>query len=220
MNAVMVDRRYGEGEFDAEVAALIESGVIAVPDDPEAPGGAVLVDETDFFDPELSRQMSQIDALEWELWAGVDQDEAERCLLEDRAPSWVFLPPGGDLAVALEQVRPQTESPIGLIEVMKAAARLTAWSEAIRMAAMASFYRQRKAQATELPRPSEIVSRGRPVDPERSWAAEIAAALKISPETAHGHIETALRLTSASDWVFSQVMWSSRSSSTRSREAV
>jgi hypothetical protein len=196
MSATLIDPQYGEQEFAAEVAALIESGLISVPENPEAPAGPTLVDETDFFDDGSSLQMSQVDALEWELWAGVEQDEAERLLLELKAPAWVFLPPGGELAAALEQVRPQTESPIALIELMKATARLTAWSEAIRMSAIASFYRQRQAQATEIPRPSEVDSHGRPIDPERSWVAEIAAALKIGPETASGHVDTALRLTS------------------------
>ena len=97
----MVDPQYGEQEFAAELDALIESGVIAVPEDPEAPGGPTLIDEVDFFDDSCF-QMSQVDALEWDLWAGVEQDEAERCLLELKAPAWVFLPPGGELAAALE----------------------------------------------------------------------------------------------------------------------
>jgi hypothetical protein len=79
---------------------------------------------------------------------------------------------------------------------MKASARQTAWSESIRLSAMAAFYRQRQAQATQLPRPSDIDSRGRPIDPERSWAAEIACALKLAPDTATAHLDTALRLTS------------------------
>jgi hypothetical protein len=118
--------------------------------------------------------MSRVDALEWQVWAGVEQDDAERAMLADRAPGWVFLPPGGELATALEGVRPQAESPIALIEVMKAAARLVAWGEAVKMSAMASFGRQRQAQAADIPRPSELDARGRPTDPERSRAAEVA----------------------------------------------
>ena len=105
------------------------------------------------------------------------------------------MPPGAALAAALEPVRPQCESPIALIELMKAAGRMVAWAESIKAAATASFYRQRKAQATELPRPSEIDSTGRPIDPEWSWAAEVGAALHVSKETAARHIDTALHLT-------------------------
>jgi hypothetical protein len=106
MSVTLIDLQYGEQEFAAEVAALIESGVISVPENPEAVAGPTLVDETDFFDDGSGLQMSQVDALEWELWAGVEQDEAERLLLELKAPAWAFLPPGGELAVALDQVRP------------------------------------------------------------------------------------------------------------------
>jgi hypothetical protein len=196
MSIGAVDHEYGEQQFAADLDALLEAGLIPIPDDPEAPGGPRLLDEKDFYADGAALQLSAVDAIEWELWAGVEQDEAERCLLRDQAPAWVFLPPGADLAEALEQVRPQTESPIALIEVMKASARLTAWSESIRLSAMAAFYRQRQAQATHLPRPSEIDSRGRPIHPERSWAAEIACALKLAPDTATAHLDTALRLTS------------------------
>ncbi|RZT15002.1 uncharacterized protein DUF222 [Kribbella sp. VKM Ac-2569] len=139
--------------------------------------------------------MSRVDGLEWELWAGVEQDEAEREMLRRKAPAWVFLPPGAELAAALEELRPQCESPIALIEAMKAAARMEAWAAAIKTSAMASFHRQRKAQATEIPRPTQIDSSGRPVDPERSWAAEVGAALRLSTDTAARHIDTALHLT-------------------------
>ncbi len=192
----MVDPWYGEQAFAAEVDAVFDSGVTSVPEDPESPGAPRMLDETDYFDHYPSPQMSRVDALEWELWAGVEQDEAERCLLRLKGPAWAFLPPGGELAAALEQVRPETESPMALIELMKAAARLTAWSESIKIAAMASFYRQRQAQSSEVPRPSQLDSHGRPVDPERSWMAEIAAALKLAPSTVGSHVDTALRLTS------------------------
>jgi hypothetical protein len=196
MSTVMVDPEGGERPWADELADLIEAGVLSVPDDPEAPDGPRYLDEFDFRDDEFGFQMSRVDALEWELWAGVEQDEAEKTLLELKGPDWVFLPPGGELAAALEPVRPQTESPMALIEMMKAASRMTAWSESIRMSAIASFVRQRQAQAVDIPRPSEVDSRGRPVDPERSWIAEIAAALKLSPDTAAIHVDTALRLTS------------------------
>ncbi|TDC26018.1 HNH endonuclease signature motif containing protein, partial [Kribbella albertanoniae] len=141
--------------------------------------------------------MSKVDALEWELWSGVDQDEAEREMLRREAPAWVFLPPGAELAAALENVRPQCLSPMALIEFIKAAERLAAWSAAMKASGMASFYRQRKAEAeaAELSRPTAIESSGRPVDPERSWAAEIGAALHLSTNTTVRHMETALHLT-------------------------
>ncbi|HWD81949.1 MAG TPA: DUF222 domain-containing protein, partial [Kribbella sp.] len=157
-----------------------------------------LFDE-DVWDPDRHDElppMSRIDALEWELWAGVEQDEAEREMLRLKAPAWVFLPPGAELAAALEPLRPQCESPIALIEAMKAAARTESWAAAIKTAAMASFARQRKAQLSEIPRPTELDSTGRPIDPERSWAAEIAAALHLAPSTAARHLDTALHLTS------------------------
>ncbi|MFF0268743.1 hypothetical protein [Kribbella sp. NPDC004536] len=139
--------------------------------------------------------MSRVDWLEWQEWAGVEQDQAEREMLRLKAPAWVFLPPGAELAAELETLRPQCESPIALIEAMKAAARIEAWAASIRTAAQASFVRQRKAQLAEIPRPSQIDSTGRPIDPERSWAAEIGAALHLSKDTAARHIDTALHLT-------------------------
>jgi hypothetical protein len=190
----VVDREYGGQSFADELDLLLESGVIRAPEDPDCPTGPVFVDEADYCG-ELPR-LSAVDALEWELWAGVEQDEAERRLLAENAPAWVFLPPGAELAAALAQLRPQSLSPIALIELMKASVRQTAWSESIRISAMASFYRQRKAQAAELPDPGEIDFHGRPVDPERSWEAEIACALKLSPQTVGKHVDTALRLTS------------------------
>ncbi|MFI7065502.1 DUF222 domain-containing protein [Kribbella sp. NPDC050124] len=182
-------------ESDALEAAgvLVPPGDLWDPDDPACSDGPVWLREEDLFD-ELP-PMSRVDALERELWAGVEQDEVERLMLRQKAPAWVFLRPGAELAAALEAVRPQWESPMALIELMKAAARMSAWAESIKAAAMASFYRQRKAQATELPRPSETDSSGRPVDPERSWTAEIGAALHLSKETAARHIDTALHLT-------------------------
>ncbi|GAA1682675.1 hypothetical protein GCM10009745_28750 [Kribbella yunnanensis] len=160
-------------------------------DDPEAP---TVITEEDLYDDDLP-PMSAVDQLEWELWASADQDEAERFMLRQSAPAWVFLPPGGDLAAALEQVRPQCLSPMALIEYLKATSRLASWAEALKAGSMASFFRQRKAQEAETPRPEVIDSSGRPVDPERSWAAEIGAALHLSTNTATRHIETALHLT-------------------------
>ncbi|TDO61086.1 uncharacterized protein DUF222 [Kribbella sp. VKM Ac-2571] len=161
--------------------------------DPADPCPPRYLGEEDWYDD--LPPMSRVDGLEWELWAGVEQDEAEREMLRLKAPAWVFLPPGAELAAALEELRPQCESPIALIEAMKAAARMEAWAAAIKTSAMASFHRQRKAQATEIPRPTQIDSSGRPIDPERSWAAEIGAALRLSTNTAARHIDTALHLT-------------------------
>ncbi|HET6738076.1 MAG TPA: DUF222 domain-containing protein, partial [Kribbella sp.] len=152
--------------------------------------------DPDPFDPyDDPPPMSRIDALEWELWGAIDQDEAEREMLRQKAPPWVFLPPGAELAAALETVRPEYESPIATIELMKAARRLESWAASLKADAIASFWRQRKAQALELPRPETFDSSGRPVDPERSWTGEIAAALQLAPTTAAKHIDTALHLT-------------------------
>ncbi|TDW84208.1 uncharacterized protein DUF222 [Kribbella pratensis] len=180
--------------LDAAQAAWLDT--VGPPDDlydPEDPHPPRFLGEEDLYDD--LPPMSRVDGLEWELWAGVDQDEAEREMLRLKAPAWVFLPPGAELATALESVRPQCESPIALIELMKAASRMVSWLESIKADAMASFVRQRKAQATEIPRPSQIDSSGRPIDPERSWAAEIGAALHLSTDTAARHIDTALHLT-------------------------
>src|SRR4051812_14141878 len=156
-------------ELAAELAEMEAAGTLAPPDDlydPEDPHPPRYLGEEDLYD-ELP-PMSRVDGLEWELWAGVEQDEAEREMLRRKAPAWVFLPPGAALAAALETVRPQCESPAALIELMKAATRLVSWAQSIMVAAMASFVRQRKAQATEIPRPTQIDTSGRPIDPERS----------------------------------------------------
>ncbi|TDO46263.1 uncharacterized protein DUF222 [Kribbella sp. VKM Ac-2527] len=195
MNAITVNSGYGEHDLAAELDALDAAGLLIPPDDPEAVGGPVLIDETDYYDTVDSYRMSRVEAFEWQEWALADQNEAERFLLELDAP-WVFLPPGAELAAALEQVRATTLSPMALVELMKATARQTAWSESIRLEAIASFWRQRQAQSSDIPRPNQIDKAGRPIDPERSWAAEIALALKVSPETVGNHIDTALHLTS------------------------
>ncbi|MFI5734286.1 DUF222 domain-containing protein [Kribbella sp. NPDC051587] len=163
------------------------------PYDPDDPDAIVALSADDLFGEPY--QANKVDDLEWELWSAVDQDEAEREMLRRSAPAWVFLPPGGELATALEAVRPQTETPIALIELMKAATRLAAWAESMKAGAMATFFRQRKAQYADNPRPAQIDPSGRPVDPERSWAAEVGAALHLSADTAVQHIETALHLT-------------------------
>ncbi|MET9275011.1 DUF222 domain-containing protein [Kribbella sp. NPDC003557] len=174
----------------AEVAYRPPPDDLYDPDDPHPPR---FLSEEDLYDD--LPPMSRVDQLEWELWAGVDQDAAEQEMLRLKAPAWVFLPPGAELAAALEELRPEHESPVALIEAMKAASRMEAWAASIKAAAMASFYRQRKAQAADIPRPTQLDSHGRPIDPERSWSAEIAAALKLSPQTVGRHIDTALHLT-------------------------
>ncbi|MGY4766618.1 DUF222 domain-containing protein [Kribbella sp. CWNU-51] len=184
---------------DAQSDALSSGGAaFEIPDDL---GGPRFVSEQDEWDAELDvllgrNRFSRVDTLEWELWDGVDQDEAEREMLRREAPAWVLLPPGGGLATALESTRPQAMSPMALIELMKAAKRLSSWAASIEAAAMASFYRQRQAEHRESPRPTQLDATGRPIDPERSWYGEIALALGLSPNTVGRRVDTALRLTS------------------------
>ena len=170
----------------------------------EEPGdldGPRFMSEQDVWDAELDallgrNRSSRVDELEWELWDGVEQDAAEREMLRLTAPDWVLLPPGGDLASALEQTRPQALSPMALIELMKAANRLCGWAESIKASAMASFYRQRRAEHRESPRPTQLDASGRPIDAERSWYGEIGLALGWSANTVGPRVQTALRLTS------------------------
>jgi len=171
-----------------------------IPEDPDAPGGPRFVSQQDQWDAELDEALgrdrfSAVDAREWELWDGVDQDDAEREMLCREAPPWVFLPPGGELAAAVADTRPQAMSPVALIELLKAATRLSSWVEALKTTAVASFYRQRQAEHAASPRPSQIDTSGRPIDPERSWHAEIALALGLSTNTVARRVDTALRLT-------------------------
>ncbi|MEU4608661.1 hypothetical protein AB0F43_37205 [Kribbella sp. NPDC023972] len=188
-------------------SASIPPGKVCVPDDlylPEdldAPGGPRFVSEQDQWDAELDELLgrgrcSRVEDLEWEEWHGIDQDEAERALLRLDAPAWAFLPPGGDLAVALEETRPRTMSPMPLIELLKATTRQSGWTEALKVEAMASFYRQRQAEHAVSPRPAQYDANGRPIDPERSWYAEIGLALGLSEQTVARRVATALRLTS------------------------
>ncbi|MFG1911428.1 DUF222 domain-containing protein [Kribbella sp. NPDC048928] len=192
-------------ELSAETATIEAAGGLVPPADlcdPDGPDGAIdpcFVDWQDPYDDMYGDAyglpaMSRIDALEWELWAGAEQDEAERVMLRLKAPAWVSLPPGAELAAELDELRPGCESPVALIEAMKAAARMEAWAASIRTETMAAFVRQRKAQLDRIPRPAQIDSSGRPIDPERSWTAEIGAALHLSKETAARHIDTALHL--------------------------
>ena len=174
---------------------------LVYPTDPELPNGPAVISEQDRLDAELDELLgrnrySRVDEFEWQEWDGVEQDAAEREMLRREAPAWVFLPPGGALAAALEGTRPEAMSPMALIELMKAADRLIGWGEAIKTSATASFVRQRRAEHRESPRPTQVDSKGRPVDPERSWNGEIALALGLSPNTVGRRVETALRLTS------------------------
>ena len=164
------------------------------------PDDARFVTEQDQWDAELDELLgrnrrSRVDDLEWDEWHGIDQDDAERALLALEAPPWVFLPPGGQLATALEDTCPQTMSPIALIELMKAATRQTGWIEALKAEAIASFIRQRRAEHATHPRPTHYDTNGRPIDPERSWYAELALALGVTKETIARRATTALRLT-------------------------
>ncbi|WP_327635001.1 HNH endonuclease [Kribbella sp. NBC_00482] len=174
---------------------------LVYPTDPEVPDGPAVISEQDQLDAELDELLgwnrySRVDEFEWQEWDGVEQDAAEREMLRREAPAWVFLPPGGALAAALEGTRPEAMSPMALIELMKAADRLISFGEAIKTSATASFVRQRRAEHRESPRPTQLDSKGRPVDPERSWNGEIALALGLSPDTVGRRVETALRLTS------------------------
>ncbi|MEV0289715.1 hypothetical protein AB0H36_36785 [Kribbella sp. NPDC050820] len=207
----LINCRIGDDLVIADPAAsrtLLPSGVVStledldIPEDPHASGGPRFINEQDEQDAELDvllgrNRFSQVDTLEWELWDGVDQDEAEREMLRRCAPAWVCLPPGGELAGALEQTRPEAMSPMALIELMNSANRLSGWAEAIKASAMASFIRQRRAEHRESPRPTQLDTKGRPIDPERSWYGEIALALGLSPNTVGLRVETALRLTSS-----------------------
>ncbi|TDW81754.1 uncharacterized protein DUF222 [Kribbella pratensis] len=174
---------------------------LVYPTDPELPGGPAVITEQDQLDAELDELLgrnrySRVDEFEWQEWDGVEQDAAEREMLRREAPAWAFLPPGGALAAALEVTRPEAMSPMALIELMKAADRLISWGEAIKTSATASFVRQRRAEHRESPRPTQLDSKGRPIDPERSWHGEIALALGLSPSTVGRRVDTALRLTS------------------------
>ncbi|TCO40542.1 uncharacterized protein DUF222 [Kribbella antiqua] len=171
------------------------------PTDPEIPGGPPVLTEQEWLDAQLDEALgrtrsSRVDDFEWQEWHGVEQDEAERALLALDAPAWLSLPPGGALAAALEDTRPRAMSPMALMELMKATTRMVAWAESIKAEAMASFYRHRHAEHAEAPRPTQVDTRGRPIDPERSWHAELALALGLSPTTVARHVTTALRLTS------------------------
>src|SRR3954454_17661620 len=190
-----------EPDLDAWLSDRAMPDDLDIPEDPDAPATPRFLSEQDMLDAELDellggQRFSRVDALEWELWEGVDQDEAEREMLRRTAPAWVLLPPGGALATALEETRPQAMSPMALIELIKAANRLSGWAEAIKANAMASFVRQRRAEHHESPRPTQLDSKGRVVDPERSWYGEIALALGLSPDTVGRRVDTALRLTS------------------------
>jgi hypothetical protein len=89
----LTDPGYGEQDFAAELAALDAAGVLLAPADPEALDGPAEVLAVDWFD-DTPQRLSRVEALEWEVWAGVEQDDAERAMLADRAPGWVFLAPG------------------------------------------------------------------------------------------------------------------------------
>ncbi|MEI8411350.1 MULTISPECIES: HNH endonuclease signature motif containing protein [unclassified Kribbella] len=191
----------------SQTCSSIPLGEVCVPDDLflaedlDMPGGPRFVSEQDQWDAELDEllgrdRFSAVDAREWEEWNGVDQDDAERTMLRRDAPAWVDLPPGGALAVAVEQTRPQAMSPVPLIELLKACTRESGWIEAVKVEAMASFYRQRQAEHATSPRPTQYDTKGRPIDPERSWYAEIALALGLSEQTVARKVTTALRLTS------------------------
>ncbi|TCC23173.1 hypothetical protein, partial [Kribbella sindirgiensis] len=83
-------------ELSAETAAMEATGSLVRPDDlydpedPDCASGPRFLDEEDLYDD--LPPMSRVDGLEWELWAGAEQDEAEREMLRLKAPAWAFLP--------------------------------------------------------------------------------------------------------------------------------
>ena len=134
-----------------------------------------------------------------------DHDAAERIVLEADPPEWFGLPPGPELAAALSRADVGSASPTELIELMTAAQRLQGWTEALRVSAMAAFYRRRVEEAVAVAddAPGRVVDESREVtelsgravrDPLRSAAAEVGAALRLAPSTAANHLETAARL--------------------------
>ena len=138
---------------------------------------------------------SRVEVLEWELCGADERDEAEAAMLAARAPGWVRLPPGGGLAAALEGVRPSVESPVALIEVMRACDRQVAWLESVKVAAVAAFTAHRAREAATEPYARVVDNAtGRPMDPARSCAAELAAALKVAPNTIGPWVDNARRL--------------------------
>ncbi len=184
-----------QAAFAADLLAREAAGALLAPPDPDEPPDEIFA--PDWFDSyDLDDGLdARIAHLEWELYGAESQDEAEAALLADRAPAWMTSPPGGELAVALEQVRCRTETPTALIEVMKAAERLVGWAQSVKLDAMASFMAQRRGEAAAngWVRGTDQLT-GRPMDPDRSAACEVAAALRLSPHTVGGHLETAERL--------------------------
>ncbi|TDO52077.1 hypothetical protein EV651_11897 [Kribbella sp. VKM Ac-2571] len=132
------------------------------PTDPELPVGPVVISEQDQLDAELDellggKRYSRVDEFEWQEWDGVELDAAEREMLRREAPAWVFLPPGGELAAALEQTRPEAMSPMALIELMKAADRLIGFGEAIsRCDGVVHAAASRRASRVAAPEPDRL----------------------------------------------------------------
>src|SRR6266545_3997486 len=172
--------------FAARVDAW-DAGRIPLPGDPgpsvrrphrqPEPDGVVSPDPDDLDAGDLipfrPGPASRIDVLEWELCGADERDEAEAAMLAARAPGWVRLPPGGGLAAALEGVRPSVESPVALIEVMRACDRQVAWLESVKVAAVAAFTAHRAREAATEPYARVVDNAtGRPMDPARSCAAE------------------------------------------------
>ncbi|TCC22326.1 hypothetical protein, partial [Kribbella sindirgiensis] len=82
-------------ELAAETAAIEAAGAPVgaddlYPGDPDGASGPRFLGEEDLYDD--LPPMSRVDGLEWELWAGAEQDEAEREMLRLKAPAWAFLP--------------------------------------------------------------------------------------------------------------------------------
>ncbi|MGH3371903.1 MAG: DUF222 domain-containing protein, partial [Nocardioidaceae bacterium] len=178
-----------------------------------------IVSEQDLLD-ELNRQVEAElrgslqgweldDLLEEPVW---DPDEADLALFEADPPAWAMATAGPELAAALAGIHwgpvvgDAALSGAALIEAVKAAARMQAWSEAMKVAATAAFWRRRQAEAAGRAADGDeryqedtgtvtVSSTGPKVDPMRGASAELAAALRLAPRTVVGHIDDAVRMT-------------------------
>src|SRR6266508_2608961 len=78
---------------------------------------------------------------------------------------------------------------------MRACDRQVAWLESVKVAAVAAFTAHRAREAATEPYARVVDNAtGRPMDPARSCAAELAAALKVAPNTIGPWVDNARRL--------------------------
>src|SRR6266508_1345933 len=172
----------------------------AVPPSPDEEAMAAAVEEALLFgdpaDPDCATGWAELDGLlGGTVW---ERDEAELALLLADPPDWMSAPAGPALAAALDGLRLGSASPVVLVEALKAGARLRGWTEAFVAAAIAALWRSRQVDAARMLAERddryESPGGGGP-DAMAGAAAEVAAALRLSPRTVHGHIEDAVRLT-------------------------